>query len=302
MDAEHRHELKSNELAEWMGRIPGLVKDNLNIVIGVALILIGLLTWPLLSRMAQEKDVAQMTEATNEIQMLEMEAMRAVYQNTEDPQARQQALSLLLVNAESLLEKAEDLENPNLAAMARIKAAQAIRTELQLRREDVSAETVDAQIAKARQAYESAYEIAETPQVKGQAQLGLGLCAEEVGQTEQAAKIYQDMLADKQYEATVIPALAQNRLEAMKDKTGNIYFAPAPEQPAQAPQAEGTTPAQEQEEAEAAEAPDAQAPAQQPAEGLEQTMQEQRQEGVNAPAEMPAEQNDAQQDAPAEQN
>jgi hypothetical protein len=280
MDAEHRHELKSNELAEWIERIPGMIKDNLNVVIGVALILIGLVTWPLLSRMAREKDIAQMTEVTNSIQMLEMETIGAVMQNAEDPQARQQALSMLLVNAESLLEKADDLDNPNLAAMARIKAAQAIRTELQLRRQEVSAETVDAQIAKARQAYETAYEIAGTPQIKGQARLGLGLCAEEVGQAEQAAKIYRDMLADEQYQATVIPVIVQNRLEAMKDKTDNVYFAPAPEQPAQEAQAEPMTPAQQQEEAEAAEA------------------FEPQQEGVNPPAE----QNNAQQDASTEQN
>jgi tetratricopeptide (TPR) repeat protein len=280
MDAEHRHELKSNELAEWIGRIPELVKDNLNVVIGVALILIGLLTWPLLSRMAQEKDTAQMTDVTNSIQMLEMETFGAVTQNMEDPQGRQQALSLLLVNAESLLEKADDVENLNLAAMARIKAAQAIRTELQLRRQDAGAETVDAQIAKARQAYENAYETAKDPQIKGQAHLGLGLCAEEVGQTEQAAKIYQDILADEKYQATVIPALAQNRLEAMKDKTDNVYFAPAPEQPAEA-------------------AP--QDPAQTPAEGIEQMLQEQLQEGAQAPAEMPAEQNTAPQEPASEQ-
>lgn len=281
MDAEHRHELKSNELAEWIGRIPQMIKENTNIVIGVALILIGLLSWPLLSRMAQEKDLSQMAEVTNSIQMLQEETILAVTQNAENPQARQQALSILLVNAESLLEKADDVENADLAAMARIKAAQAIRTELQLRQEDVSAETVDTQIAKARQAYENAYETAQTSQVKGLAQLGLGLCAEEVGQAEQAGKIYQDMLADEQYKATVIGAMAQNRLEALKEKTDNIYFAPAPEQPVtetgeQAPTAD---PAQEQEEAEAAEAVDAPAPAPQA-----------------------AEQNNTQQDAAGEQN
>jgi hypothetical protein len=38
MDSQHRHELKTNELAEGLKHLPGLLKDNANTIIGIILI------------------------------------------------------------------------------------------------------------------------------------------------------------------------------------------------------------------------------------------------------------------------
>lgn len=238
MDAEHRHELKTNELAQWLSDFPELAKKNANIIIGVVLIAIGFLTWPMLNRMASEKGLTQQAETTNSIQMLETDIIKAVTDKSEDPQAKQQALSMLLVNADTLLEKAGELENPNLAAMARIKAAQTIRTELQLRREDVSVATVEAQIKKASDAYQKAFDGADDAQIKGLAKLGLGLCSEELGQTEQAAAIYQEILKNDAYAATIVPVQAQKRLDFLAEKSGSVYFAPAPVEVTETPAAQ----------------------------------------------------------------
>lgn len=235
MDAEHRHELKTNELADWLSHLPELIKKNTNFIIGAALILIGLLTWPLLSRMAQQKEIAQQSEATNSIQMLENDLDKAFRPNPDDPMAQQQALGVLLANADALVEKADELDNPNLAAMARIKAAQAMRTALQFRSEEVTAETIETQIKKAADAYQKAFEQGQTDVIKGLAKLGLGLCSEELGQTEQAREIYQDLVKNEVYAATVVPAQAQTRLDVLAEKVETVYFAPAPALPVETP-------------------------------------------------------------------
>lgn len=303
MDAEHRHELKTNELATWLAHLPDWIKQNTNYIIGIALIVIGLITWPMLNRMAEQKDISQQTETTNSIQMLENDIRKAATPNAEDPQAQQQALSMLLVNADTLLEKASDIENPNLAAIARIKAAQAIRTELQLRPEQVPAETVETQIKKAADVYQKAFDGAQDPQVKALAKLGLGLCSEELGQTEQAASIYNELVKDEAYAATVVPAQAQTRLDVLAEKTGPVYFAPAPAPAAEAPAVvEGAAPvempsieaapAERQSAAEAEEMPQAApAPAQPQAQPAPAPQPAPAEQPAQAPAPAPAEQN-----------
>jgi tetratricopeptide (TPR) repeat protein len=171
----------------------------------------------------------------------------------DNPEAQNQALSTLLVNADALLEQVSDIDNPNLAALARIKAAQAIRTELHLRK-DVSAEMVETQIQKAKAAYEQALQSAGTPELKALAKFGLGLCAEELGQTAQAGDIYKDILGDKTFEATVIFKQAQERLDSLEDNSQSFTFAAVPaEAPAAEPQA--TAPAVIQTPVEAAPTP-----------------------------------------------
>jgi len=44
MDSGHRHELKTNELVDLMTHFPQFLKNNANMIIGIALILIGLVT------------------------------------------------------------------------------------------------------------------------------------------------------------------------------------------------------------------------------------------------------------------
>lgn len=227
MDAGHRHELKTNELAESLGHLPQLIKENTNFIIGIALVAIGLLTWPMFTRMSRQKEVAAQSGVTQSIQMLDRNVYDILQAPQDDAASLNQALSTLLVNADALLGKASDIDNPNLAALARIKAAQAIRTELHLRK-DVSAEMLESQIQKARTAYEEALQSAQSPELKAMAKFGLGLCAEELGQTAQAADIYKAIIDDKAFEATVLPKQARQRLDSMEENSQAFTFAPAP--------------------------------------------------------------------------
>ncbi|MHC4773112.1 MAG: tetratricopeptide repeat protein, partial [Planctomycetota bacterium] len=154
--------------------------------------------------------------------------VRSILQSpADDTSARSEALNTYLVNADELLNKAADTDIPNLAAMAQVKAAQAIRTELHLRPE-VTAEMLESQVQKSADAYQKALETAESPTIRAMAQFGLGLCSEELGQTDQAADIYQQIIDDESYKATTLPTQAQRRLDAIEENSESFNFAEVP--------------------------------------------------------------------------
>ena len=227
MDSQHRHELKTNELAEGLKHLPGLLKDNANTIIGIILIGAALITWPMFTKMSRQKDIAEQTEITQSIQMMDRDVYAVLQAPADDMLARSEALDALLVNADALLEKASTIDNPNLSALAQIKAAQAIRTELHLRQE-VDADMLERQIQKAQNAYQEALSAANTPTITAMAQFGLGLCSEELGQTDQAAELYQQIVEDENYKATVFPTQAQRRLDTLSDNTEVFNFAAVP--------------------------------------------------------------------------
>ena len=227
MDSQHRHELKTNELAEGLSHLPQLLKDNASTIIGVVLIGAALITWPMFNKMTQQKDRTEQTTITQSIQMLDRDVYAVLQAPADDAQAQTEALSTLLINADELLGSVSDIDNPNLAAMAQIKAAQAIRTELHLRKE-VDADMLERQIQKAGDAYQKAFEIAETPTIKAMAQFGLALCSEELGQTDQAAEVYQQIVDNESYKATVLPTQAQHRLDTLADNSEIFNFSAVP--------------------------------------------------------------------------
>ena len=227
MDSQHRHELKTNELAEGLSHLPGLLKDNANTIIGVLLIATALITWPMLSKMANRKDLAERAAVSQSIQMLDQDVRSILQSPADDTSARSEALNTYLVNADELLNKPADTDIPNLAAMAQVNAAQAIRTELHLRPE-VTAEMLESQVQKSADAYQKALETAESPTIRAMAQFGLGLCSEELGQTDQAADIYQQIIDDESYKATTLPTPAQRRLDAIEENSESFNFAEVP--------------------------------------------------------------------------
>ena len=227
MDSQHRHELKTNELAEGLSHLPQLLKDNASTIIGVLLIGAALITWPMLNKMSRQKDRAEQTATTQSIQMLDRDVYAVLQAPADDALAQTEALDTLLINADALLDSVSDIDNPNLAAMAQIKAAQAIRTELHLRKE-VDANMLERQIQKAKGAYQKAFETTETPTIKAMAQFGLALCLEELGQTDQAAEIYQQIVGNESYKPTVLPTQAQQRLDTLADNSEVFNFAAVP--------------------------------------------------------------------------
>ncbi len=229
MDSKHRHELKTNELADWLGHFPEFCKRNLSTIIGVALIIIGLVTWPMLTRMRQEREMARSAAVTESIQNLDQQMFRVLQAAQQDQQTRQQATEALLASAGDLLNQADEAANNDLAALARIKAAQAMRTELHMRPEIIDVDQLHARIDQAQKAYEKALDAATTPTLRAMAKIGLALCAEERGQRDAAAQHYRDIIDTPDFAATMFPAKAQQRLEALDENLEAFVFAPAPE-------------------------------------------------------------------------
>lgn len=228
MDSEHRHELKTNELADLLTHLPQFFKKHANTIIGITLIVIALVTWPLFTRMSREKTITEESRVAESIRMLSGDIQAALQAYDNNPEELAPSLSTIQANADALMELTSETDNPNLEALAYIKAAQAFRTELHLRNEVVDAQAVETQTQKAQEAYEKAAETAVMPAVKAMARFGVALCTEERGQIEQAADLYKAIVADEAYAATVFPTLAQQRLDGLADSTETFTFVEAP--------------------------------------------------------------------------
>jgi len=122
-----------------------------------------------------------------------------------------------------------------MAALALIKQAEALRTELHYRPGTVSEQDVTAQINQAKAAYNEAIQNrlrgASNPSLTAAAEFGLGLCEEELGNFEKAQQIYQSIAENPDFEGTVPVAQAKHRLDTMADYKQKVIFKPAPTPP-----------------------------------------------------------------------
>ena len=232
MDSKHRHELKTNELADWVAHIPVFLRRNWAQIVGAALIIIGLLVVPIFKRTRHNAALTRQAETTQLIQKISQEKALAVRnQSTGILEAQSQ----LLVVASSLESAAGKAGNPYSAALALIKRAEALRADLHYQAGSVERSTVQAQINQATKAYEQAIEkAAGNNMLTGMAKMGLGLCAEELGDLDKADRIYHEIMSNADFDGTIFPAQAQLRLEAMDDSKEKFVFvdAPEPETPA----------------------------------------------------------------------
>jgi predicted negative regulator of RcsB-dependent stress response len=231
MKAKHRHELKTNELAEWINHAPQYLRENATMIIGVIIILIAIFTWPAVTKMrirSEEKRNAEVTTVIEQLSRNKMTAIQSRMQNTG-------ASGSLLAPAAALKTAASETKNPSLAALALIKQGEALRADLHYKAGSIDIETIRSNIAQARKAYQLAIKKAKgkpgQAQLTAMAKFGLGLCAEELGEFDKATKIYQQITADSQFEGTVVPAQAQMRLDTMPDNKTRFVFVDAPVPP-----------------------------------------------------------------------
>lgn len=227
MDSKHRHELMHNELADWIGKLPELVKEYRNQIIGVLLLAIGLISWPILNRWGAESDFAAQAKVTDALAQAEMAKFMAISSYAQpDPNAP--SVNSLLVAANTLADDAKTSPNKDLAALALIKQGQTLRTELALKKEMVPQDIVDTQIKSAQEAYQKALDQATMPTIRAMAQFGLGLCLEELGQLEQAKDAYKKIVDDAAYAGTPLVKMAQDRMNNMADNNAKFNFVEAP--------------------------------------------------------------------------
>ena len=226
MKAEHRHELKTNELVEWLTNLPQWANENLTTIIGVSVVLAvaaGLYIWKVYSKnvVAAQKQL-QFTNLVSQVSIGKMQIVGA--------QAEGRDLSFILLQpAENLKNLAQNASTNQMAALALIKRAEALRAELHYRLGPVGAQDLETAIEQAKASYAQAIEKAPTnPSLVAAAKFGIGLCEEELGDFEKAAQIYREVAENPDYQATVANAAANCRLETMADYKQRLAFKPAP--------------------------------------------------------------------------
>jgi hypothetical protein len=228
MKSDHRHELKTNELAEWLGNLPEWTKENLVTIIAVVVVVVvagGLYGWRLYSRnvlLVQEQ--AEFTDLLNQISG----GKRQILQGQES-QGRDWSF-LLLRPANNLQTFAKKTSHKRMAAMALIKRAEALRAELHYG--SVEEQYLVSQTNLAKASYTEALEkCPKIPSLAATARFGLGLCEEELGNFGQARQMYQDIETNSDFENTLAAVQAKRRLQTMADYQQNIVFKPAPKVP-----------------------------------------------------------------------
>ena len=231
MDAEHRHELKTNELAQFISNAPKLIRENVMPIVGVVIIIAALITWPTFTRMRVEAETKEKAQSTQIIERLGQNKVLAVQGRI---QAAELSTSMLLL-ADSMKKVADGAKTWQVAALALIKRGETLRTDLHYKAEMVNPDVLKNRIDQAKAAYEQAIVKAEgKPEGAifiAMAQFGLGLCAEEVGDFTAADGIYRMILATPEFKGTVPAAQAALRLETLADKAASFVFVDAPKAP-----------------------------------------------------------------------
>jgi len=232
MKSEHRHELKTNELAEWLSNLPQWTKENLTTIIIILAVVVAASAFYVRYRYRKSAVAQEPLEFTNLLNQLSASKMQVL-----SAQAQGRDLSFILLQpANSLGTFAQNAKSDQMAALALIKQAEALRTELHYRPGTVSEQDVTAQINQAKAAYTEAIQTrlrwASNPSLTAAAEFGLGLCEEELGNFEKAQQIYQIIAENPDFEGTVAVTQAKHRLETMADYKQKVIFKPAPAHPA----------------------------------------------------------------------
>jgi len=221
MKSEHRHELKTNELAEWLTHLPQWAKDNRITIIGVLLVVVvagAVYIWKIHNKNVTAQNQIELTNYMARLMGGKPQVISA--------QSQGKDLSYILLQpANSLKSFAQTVKDNRMAAFAFIKRAEALRTELHYRLGPVNQQDFTTQINLAKDSYNEAIKkAASLPSLLAEAKFGLGLCEEELGNFEAAQQIYQDVAANQDFEGTVAKVSAKWRLETMADYKTKVVF------------------------------------------------------------------------------
>ena len=189
MKAEHRHELKTNELAVWLGNLPAWANQNLRTIIYVTVVVVLVLASFFYYR--YQKTVVAAREQGNLTTLLSQLPQQKAYIAQKQMRGEDNAFTLLNLT-DGFDSIAKSASSDAVAAMALIKNAEIMRTELQFRFGSVSQQDIATQIGKAKENYTKALDIylkrSPNPPLEAIAKVGLGLCEEELGNPDASEK------------------------------------------------------------------------------------------------------------------
>lgn len=229
MKPKHRHELKTNELAEWLMNFPQWAKKNLTTIIYVSVLIAvvaGLYIWKIYSKnIVSVQKQLKFTTLLTRLSQSKMEILRAQAQGLD-------VSYILLRPANNLKTFAQNAKDDTVAALALIKRAEALRTELHYSQGAVDRQYSTTQINLAKDSYNEALSRLarlkarrkSNPSLTALAKFGLGLCEEELGNFDQAKQIYSDIIANPDFEAATAAMQAKLRLDTMADYQKKVAF------------------------------------------------------------------------------
>ncbi len=222
MKPEHRHELKTNELAEWLQYLPQWARQNLTTIIYVSAFAVVVTIYSFWYYYQKNTvSVKRRFELTTLIRQLP-------YERGQILRAQSQGMDVsyvLIQTADNLQAAAQNIKNDLVAASALIKRADILRIELHSRPAAISKEDAIAQIDRAKAAYSEATKKAgANPSLTAAATLGLGLCEEEIGNFAQAQQIYHDIATNPAFECTTAAAQAKMRLDSIAQYQQEVVF------------------------------------------------------------------------------
>lgn len=232
MKSDHRHELKTNELADWIMHFPDWLAENRTTLLAAgAVVLVALLAYFVSfyrRNVVAARNQTHLTELVARVPQQLSQAASATMQNKDE--------SYILVKTEGDLEDfAAKSSNSDMAAVALIQRGDTLRAELHLRLNEVSRDDLAAQMAKAQTSYQQALDRKpSSSSLTAKAQYGLGLCEEELGNFDKAGAIYREVAEKPGYAGTTAQAAAAYRLKIMNDYKTALVFQPAPPKPPQA--------------------------------------------------------------------
>ena len=231
MKSEERHELKTNELADWIANFPEWAKENSGTIAyaAIVIIIVGVVAYLKWYRPthAVSREQIEMSQLAGQLAMAKLQVAAPKDQASANP-------AIIRGMADRLGTVAGQLSQPEYIASALIKQGEALRAELHYAPAGFAADpnALAFQVNKAKKCYQQAVEKAGgNPQLAAMAQFGLGLCAEEVGNFDEAQKIYHDIAANESYVGTVIVSMARERAVDMNDYKGTFVFVATPQTP-----------------------------------------------------------------------
>ena len=225
MKSERRHELATNELADWVTHFPEYVKKNRGTIIMVAVLVVGI---GIYSYYYYYIRGAASAGGEHERLTSLLEFPRRNKERAAQGYVQSSAISDEFVMTASRLDTiASELQqsSPVLSAIAFIKQAETLRADLHYRAQEAPQDIVKYQIGQAEKIYRKAIDLAgENMTIEVMAKFGTGLCAEELGNFDGALRIYQEIAANARYKASPYPARAKLRAAAIEDNRGKVFF------------------------------------------------------------------------------
>ncbi len=229
MKPERRHELATNELADWIVHFPQWFKENQTTVIVAAIIVIGLVAYTIFFY-SRQGDVEGQKQA---ISTALLEQLSWQKEGIQEGRMQESGVSdAFLGIAGNLQSTSEETDNPLLSALAMIKRAEALRTELHYRPKPAEPDVIKYQLEQAKSIYEQAIEKAKgSPDISAMAEYGMALCLEDGGDFDGARKLYEKIAGSAEYRGSSFVERAKLRAQVLSDYQEKVVFAQAPPKP-----------------------------------------------------------------------